>query len=131
MSRSASARPRVLRLVAAAAAVIVVPLGVVALGMGSASAAATVYEAESATLSQAVVATNHPGFTGTGFADYNNVTGSYVEFTVGTSTAGSGSGTFRYANGPPPNRPLTTPVNGTPHPTNPALTPTGPAEQRP
>ena len=88
MSLTAPARPRVWRWVATAAAVSVVPLGVIVTGMGSASAAATVFESEDATLSQAVVATNHPGFTGTGFADYNAVAGSYVEFTVGTSTAG-------------------------------------------
>src|SRR5213078_1293617 len=40
-----------------------------------ASAATTAYQAESATISQAVVATNHAGFTGTGFVDYNNVAG--------------------------------------------------------
>src|SRR4051794_22073095 len=99
MSRSAPARPRVPRLVAAAVAVIVVPLGVIAWGNGSASAAATVYEAESATLSQAVVATNHPGFTGTGFVDYNAVSGSYIEWTVPAANAGTFSVTIRYANG--------------------------------
>src|SRR5256885_420736 len=41
MSRSAPARPRAVRLVAAAVAMIVVPLGVIALGIGSASATAT------------------------------------------------------------------------------------------
>jgi glucose/arabinose dehydrogenase len=125
MSRSAPARPRILRLVAAAAAVIVVPLGVVALGMGSASAATTVYEAESATLSQATVATNHPGFTGTGFADYNMVAGSYVEWTVGAAKAGSFSVTIRYANGSTSNRPLTIAVNGTSQRTNLAFNTTG------
>jgi glucose/arabinose dehydrogenase len=125
MSRSASARSRALRLVAAAAAVIVVPLGVVALGMGSASAAATVYEAESATLSQATVATNHPGFTGTGFADYNAVAGSYVEWTVGAANAGSFSVTIRYANGSTSNRPLTIAVNGANQRTNLAFNTTG------
>src|SRR6266511_3522011 len=44
--------------------------------------AGNVLQAENATLSQAVVATNHTGFTGTGFVDYNNVTGSFVEWTV-------------------------------------------------
>jgi glucose/arabinose dehydrogenase len=125
MSRSASARPRTLRLVAAAAAVIVVPLGVVALGMGSASAAATVYEAENATLSQATVATNHPGFTGTGFADYNTVAGSYVEWTVGAAKAGTFSVTIRYANGSTANRPLTIAVNGQNQRTNLAFNVTG------
>ncbi|MET8454155.1 chemotaxis protein, partial [Streptomyces sp. NPDC005209] len=44
-------------------------------------AAVTDYQAESATLSQGTVATNHTGFTGSGFVDYTNVAGSYVEFT--------------------------------------------------
>ena len=125
MSRSAPARPRLGRLVAAAVAVIVVPLGVVALGIGSASAAATVHEAESATLSQAVVATNHPGFTGTGFVDYNAVAGSYVEWTVGAAKAGSYSVTIRYANGSTGNRPLTISVNGTTAHANVAFNGTG------
>jgi len=125
MSRTAPARPRVGRWMAAAVAVAVVPVGVIVAGMGSASAAASVFEAENATLSQAVVATNHPGFTGTGFADYNNVAGSYVEFTVGTSTAGSVSVTFRYANGSTANRPLTISVNGTAQRTNLAFNSTG------
>src|SRR3989440_3728858 len=112
MSRSAPARPRLLRTVAAALAVVVVPLGIIVAGMGSASAAATVYEAENATLSQAVVATNHTGFTGTGFVDYNAAAGSYVEWTVGAAAAGSFSITIRYANGSTANRPLDITVNG-------------------
>src|SRR5262249_49655932 len=86
MSRSASARSRLPRILAAIVAVVITPLGVIA-AMNSASAAATVFEAENATLSQATVATNHPGFTGTGFVDYNNVAGSYVEWTVGAAKA--------------------------------------------
>ena len=54
-----------------------------------ASAATTVYEAESATISQGAVANSHAGFTGTGFVDYNNVAGSYVEFSVPASKAGT------------------------------------------
>src|SRR5438067_4256888 len=125
MSPTAPARPRVWRWIAAAAAVSVVPLGVIVAGMGSASAATSVFEAENATLSQAVVATNHPGFTGTGFADYNAVAGSYVEFTVSTSAAASVSVTFRYANGSTTNRPLTIAVNGTAQRTNLAFNSTG------
>jgi len=113
MSGSAPARSRLPRILAAAAAVATVPLGVIAVGVGSASAAATVYEAESATLAQATVATNHPGFTGTGFADYNTVAGSYVEWTVGAASAGTFSITIRYANGSSANRPMNIVVNGT------------------
>jgi chitinase len=78
-----------------------------------ASAAATRYEAESATLSQATVATNHTGFSGSGFVDYTNVTGSYVEWTVNASAAGTATLSFRYANGTTVDRPMSISVNGT------------------
>ncbi len=72
--------------------------------------AANEYQAESATISQGVVESNHAGFTGTGFVNMDNVTGSYVEFTV-TSAGGPHALVFRYANGTTANRPLS--VNGT------------------
>ncbi len=75
--------------------------------------AATDYQAEDATISQGTVATNHLGYTGTGFVDYTNVAGSYVEFTVTASTAGAVSLTFRHANGSTANRPMDITVNGT------------------
>src|SRR5262249_43072701 len=46
------------------------------------AATAVDYQAEDAIISQGTVATNHLGYTGTGFVDYTNVAGSYVEFTV-------------------------------------------------
>ena len=70
------------------------------------------FEAENAKLSQANVATNHTGFTGTGFVDYVNTTGGYVEWTVTRTAAGTVRLTFRYANGLAPNRPLNVSVNG-------------------
>ena len=78
-------------------------VGALAVGAGTtavavplmASAATTGYEAESATLSAATVANNHPGFTGTGFVDYTNTTGGYVEFTVSAAQAGNASLVFR------------------------------------
>jgi hypothetical protein len=73
----------------------------------------TTYQAENATISQGTVATNHTGFTGTGFVDYTNVTGSYVEFTVTASAAGTTTVTIRYANGTTTNRPMDIAVNGT------------------
>ena len=78
-----------------------------------ASAATNQYEAESATISQGVVANNHTGFTGTGFVDYNNVAGSYVEFSVSAATTGTATLTFRYANGSTADRPVDVTVNGT------------------
>ncbi|MFI6322179.1 CBM35 domain-containing protein [Nonomuraea sp. NPDC050556] len=70
------------------------------------------YQAEDATLSQAMVATNHTGFTGTGFVDYVNTTGGYVEWTVTPQQAGAAVLAFRYANGTTVNRPLAITVNG-------------------
>jgi len=72
-----------------------------------------VYQAENATLSQAVVATNHLNYTGTGFVDYNNVAGSYVEFSVTPPAAGTATLAFRFANGGTANRPMDISVNGT------------------
>ena len=77
-----------------------------------AAAAATRYEAETATLSQSAVASNHTGFSGTGFVDYTNVTGGFVEFTVNASAAGSATLAFRYANGTTVDRPMDIAVNG-------------------
>ncbi len=91
----------------------------------TASAAPVRYEAESATLSQAVVASNHTGYTGTGFADYNSVTGSYVQWTVNAAAAGTHSLTFRFANGGTANRPMNIIVNGTTVSAARAFNPTG------
>jgi endoglucanase len=79
-----------------------------------ASAAPVQYESENAAISQGVVESNHSGFTGTGFVNFDNVTGSYVQYTVNAAQAGSHSLTFRYANGTTANRPLDIAVNGTP-----------------
>ncbi|WP_346156159.1 PQQ-dependent sugar dehydrogenase [Nonomuraea recticatena] len=73
----------------------------------------TDYQAESATISQGVVDTKHAGYTGSGFVDYANVAGSYVEFTVSAAAAGQQALAFRYANGTTTNRPLDISVNGT------------------
>jgi len=78
-----------------------------------ASAASTRYEAESATLSHAAVANNHTGFSGTGFVDYENATGGFVEFQVPAAEAGDVTLTFRFANGTTTNRPMAIAVNGT------------------
>ncbi|MDQ3550624.1 MAG: carbohydrate-binding protein, partial [Bacteroidota bacterium] len=71
-----------------------------------------VLEAENAFLYRAVVAANHPGYTGTGFADYLNSSGDYIEWTTNQPGAGSASLEFRYANGSTSNRPLKLEVNG-------------------
>jgi hypothetical protein len=79
---------------------------------GTSPPRSTRYEAENATISQGVVESNHPGFTGTGFVNYDNVTGSYVQWTVNAAAAGTATLTFRYANGTTANRPMDITVNG-------------------
>jgi hypothetical protein len=89
------------------------------------TSSSTTYEAEQATLSGAVVATNQPGYTGTGFVDYVNATGDFIEWTVSAATAGSFSLEFRYANGGSVNRPLELRVNGVVVSASLAFSPTG------
>ena len=78
----------------------------------SAVAAPVRYEAESATISQGVVESNHAGFSGTGFVNFDNVAGSSDEFAVNATRAGEAKLTFRYANGTADNRPVDVNVNG-------------------
>ncbi|WP_405145167.1 glycosyl hydrolase family 8 [Sphaerisporangium sp. NBC_01403] len=78
-----------------------------------ASAASTRYEAEAATISQGSVAADHSGYSGSGFVDYTNVSGSYVQWSVNAPTAGSAGLVVRYANGTAVNRPMDISVNGT------------------
>jgi endoglucanase len=74
--------------------------------------AAIVHEAESATVSRGAVEANHTGFTGNGFVNYDNVQGSYVQWTVNATQAGSSALTLRFANGTATNRPMDITVNG-------------------
>ncbi|MEU5869180.1 carbohydrate-binding protein [Nonomuraea sp. NPDC047529] len=75
------------------------------------TSAAPRYEAEDASISQGAVESNHAGYSGTGFVNYDNVTGSYVEFTV-QGTGGPATLTIRYANGTTADRPMTVTLNG-------------------
>src|SRR5262249_27999755 len=88
-------------------------------------ATVTDYQAQNAPLSQGTVATNDTGFPGTGFVDYTNLAGSYVEWTVGAAAAGSVGFEIRYANGSTVNRPMDITVNGTLVAGNLAFSPTG------
>ncbi|MET7418594.1 PQQ-dependent sugar dehydrogenase [Dactylosporangium sp. NPDC005555] len=81
---------------------------------GAPPQAFTDYQAESATITQGVVESNHAGYTGTGFVNYDNVTGSAVQFTVSVPAAGNYPLTLRYANGTTVDRPMDITVNGTP-----------------
>jgi hypothetical protein len=84
-----------------------------------------VFEAEDARLSQASVASEHSGFSGTGYVDYTNVTGGYVEWDATATAAGNQVLTLRYANGTSASRPMTITVNGTTVATNLGFGPTG------
>ncbi|WP_112277189.1 cellulase family glycosylhydrolase [Lentzea terrae] len=75
-------------------------------------AAPVQYQAESATVSNGLVESNHAGFTGSGFVNYDNEVGSSVEFTVTSPSAGQATLTFRFANGTTANRPMDITVNG-------------------
>ncbi|MCO8274026.1 carbohydrate-binding protein [Actinoplanes sp. TRM 88003] len=77
------------------------------------SSPVAVYEAEDATRSGPVLATQHAGYTGTAYVDYPNTTGAYLEWTVAVPTAGAHPLRFRYTNGGAADRPLQVTVNGT------------------
>jgi alpha-L-fucosidase len=71
------------------------------------------YEAESGTC-QGTIDTNHTGYSGTGFCNTTNASGSYVEWTgVQADAAGNATLTFHYANGTTTDRPSTLTVDGT------------------
>jgi len=72
-----------------------------------------IYEAETALVSGAAIASSSAGFTGTGFVDYINASGDFVEWTVNAATAGTYTLKFRFANGGTNTRSLAIKVNGT------------------
>ncbi|MEV1239848.1 GDSL-type esterase/lipase family protein [Nonomuraea sp. NPDC049750] len=79
-----------------------------------AHAATTRYEVESGpAVCGGAIASNHPGYSGSGFCDTTNAVGSAVQFTVSTPTAGTATLAIRYANGTTTNRPADISVNGT------------------
>ena len=90
-----------------------------------APAPVTRHEAENATISQGVVESNWPGFSGTGFVNYDNVAGSYLQWTVNAAQAGVAALTFRYANGSTANRPMDITAGGTLYADELAFPPTG------
>jgi len=73
------------------------------------------HEAENAVVGQGIVESTHAGFSGSGFVNYNNVAGSFVEWTnVTAAQAGTVTLRIRYANGTTVNRPMDISVNGGP-----------------
>jgi hypothetical protein len=63
-------------------------------------------QAEDAYLSGAIVSKDNIGFVGTGYADYRNSTGDYIEWTVKIDVPGTYNTGFTYANGGIGDRPL-------------------------
>jgi hypothetical protein len=101
------------------------PTGPALDGLVTSAAVTLTREAEDATLSGAVKSSQHPGYTGTGFADYINASGDYIKWSVSVATAGKYTLRFRYANGAPASRPLAIKVNGTTVSAGLAFPPTG------
>jgi Carbohydrate binding module (family 35) len=85
----------------------------------------TVYGAEDAALSGVALGSQHAGYTGSGYVDYLNASGDFIEWTVNVPTVGAYALTFRYANGGTTNRPLSISVNGTVVNDRMAFNPTG------
>jgi hypothetical protein len=70
-------------------------------------------EAENATRSGPIVSTQHTGYAGTGFVDYQNDNGDYIEASFTVPVAAVYVMEFRYANAGTLDRPLEILVNGT------------------
>ena len=70
-------------------------------------------EAEAAARSGPKIATDQPGFTGTGYGDFVGASGEWIEWTVNSATARTATLDFRYANGSTGDRPLELRLNGT------------------
>ncbi len=71
------------------------------------------YQAEDATIYHSVVQSERTGYTGTGYVNYKNEIGSYIEWVVGAAQSGVQNLTFRYANGKSADRPMEIIVDGT------------------
>ncbi len=72
----------------------------------------TVFQAEDAYIFNGVKETINSGYTGEGYANYNNDTTSYVEWNVKVEKEGVQTLKFRYANGTTDNRPMEIKING-------------------
>jgi uncharacterized repeat protein (TIGR02543 family) len=71
-----------------------------------------IYEAESGTLSQGTMDSNWPGFTGTGFANVANQTGSYLDLTLSIPQTGDWNIRIRYSSASAGNRSCEISVDG-------------------
>jgi len=73
---------------------------------------ATIYEAEDAVLYNAVTETEHSGYSGEGYVNFDNETGSYIEFSISMAESGTQTLSFHYANGGTAARPMAVNLNG-------------------
>lgn len=72
----------------------------------------SIYQAENAAYNQAIFETKNAGYTGTGYINYDNVPGGYIEWSVNVPASTKVKLNFRYANGTENNRPVEIKVNG-------------------
>jgi unsaturated rhamnogalacturonyl hydrolase len=86
---------------------------------------ATVYEAEQATLVHAVAESTNPGYSGTGYVNYDDLVGGYIEWAVNAPRSGPQRLTFRYAVPNAVTRPVDIAVNGVTQRTGVEFGPTG------
>ncbi|THV36385.1 carbohydrate-binding protein [Glycomyces buryatensis] len=112
MNQSTSRRARRLR-APAAAVIALVAAAATMLTMSAADAATVRYEAESAPATcDGTIDSNHTGYSGSGFCNTTNATGTAAQFTVDVASAGTATVAIRYANGATDSRPANILVNG-------------------
>jgi hypothetical protein len=70
------------------------------------------YEAERATIHGGTVASTYGGFTGSGYVDFDDAPGGYVEWRVFAFRTGPAALNIWYANATPASRPMDVTVNG-------------------
>lgn len=70
------------------------------------------YQAENAVVVGAKILNTSGGFTGTGYVDYQNNSGDYIEWTINAPSTAQYQLVFRYANGATTSRSLELEVNG-------------------
>jgi len=71
-----------------------------------------IYQAENATFYNSILETKNSGYTDSGYVNYNNEYGSYIEWDVNANKYGAHRLTFRYANGASDNRQMSISING-------------------
>jgi len=71
-----------------------------------------IYEAENAFIYHGIFENIHTGYSGSGYVNYDNKVGSYVEWKVNVPVTGWYNIVFKYSNGTTVNRPMSIAVNG-------------------